>query len=538
MAIGTINYRSWASRGHVVENRSYERAEEYTTSPIRIAYLKSCMESQKLDRDGWNITEFEVRNEGDKLAAIFIKERTFDVVSYAMKNGHVMHEIDGIKIHGRILKDSEIIATYNERIELKAEVERLRARLQIDPGGGDAIDAAESAMDHLRHSLNDMTARRDVAQSVAENLRSVLEPFARILDDGWASALADEREIGLINSESNGKAGKYNKTVTIGALRKAARAFYGQKQAESGNLLMPEAAANAVGVTPYSAMRPFVVQAVDWALRKIAEHSEPTARDALQAIANIRTPNSVAVMEGQESAYRAVEKLFSNPPHVVAERDEGVTDSGPGSDAMRVINPDQWEREKAALNARIAHLEAAFDALEIKSGDTTDGSLWRFWSDKARQMAEKAAAAGDPCRFALGGKSLYLAYAAIGSGSNPSFEGHRALAILANDEEEAKRHAFDVLSDGNQFVRSIDIGKASKFMDDINSLAVPADAIVISGEITDAIVEAYKDGYQRKIDDIWSQSPTEDPYAGHGAIGYGIRAAIKQAAKEFTACNS
>lgn len=42
--------------------------------------------------------------------------------------------------------------------------------------------------------------------------------------------------------------------------------------------------------------------------------SGPSARDALQAIANLPTGKSEDVMEGQEQAYRAVEALFSVPP--------------------------------------------------------------------------------------------------------------------------------------------------------------------------------------------------------------------------------
>ena len=45
----------------------------------------------------------------------------------------------------------------------------------------------------------------------------------------------------------------------------------------------------------------------------------PTALDALQAIANLPTGKNEDEMNGQESAYRAVESLFLSPPHVEAE---------------------------------------------------------------------------------------------------------------------------------------------------------------------------------------------------------------------------
>lgn len=45
----------------------------------------------------------------------------------------------------------ELMAVRRELAEARAENDRLRERLQFDPGGGDAIDALESAMEHLRH---------------------------------------------------------------------------------------------------------------------------------------------------------------------------------------------------------------------------------------------------------------------------------------------------------------------------------------------------------------------------------------------------
>lgn len=50
--------------------------------------------------------------------------------------------------------------------------------------------------------------------------------------------------------------------------------------------------------------------------REALGHTEPSARDALQAIANLPTGKSEDVMAGHEDAYRAVEKLFSAPPHI------------------------------------------------------------------------------------------------------------------------------------------------------------------------------------------------------------------------------
>lgn len=44
----------------------------------------------------------------------------------------------------------------------------------------------------------------------------------------------------------------------------------------------------------------------------------PTARDALQAIADLPTPDNLERMAGHEDAYRAVEKLFGTATPYVA----------------------------------------------------------------------------------------------------------------------------------------------------------------------------------------------------------------------------
>ena len=42
-----------------------------------------------------------------------------------------------------------------------------------------------------------------------------------------------------------------------------------------------------------------------------------------------------------------------------------------------------------ALSARVAELEAANDAAEKSHRISDHGNLWRFWSDKAREMSSK-----------------------------------------------------------------------------------------------------------------------------------------------------
>jgi hypothetical protein len=44
-----------------------------------------------------------------------------------------------------------------------------------------------------------------------------------------------------------------------------------------------------------------------------------------------------------------------------------------------------------AQAARIEELEAAIDSIETSNGLTSNGNLWRFWSEKARQQIEKNA---------------------------------------------------------------------------------------------------------------------------------------------------
>ena len=58
-------------------------------------------------------------------------------------------------------------------------------------------------------------------------------------------------------------------------------------------------------------------------------------------------------------------------------------------------------------NARIAELEAANDAAEA-AGEYSDGGLWRFWSEKSLELANKSKA--DKVRIAkLEGAVQYIA---------------------------------------------------------------------------------------------------------------------------------
>jgi hypothetical protein len=47
--------------------------------------------------------------------------------------------------------------------------------------------------------------------------------------------------------------------------------------------------------------------------------------------------------------------------------------------------------ELKAQAARIEELEAVIDSIETSNGLTSNGNLWRFWSEKARQQIEKNA---------------------------------------------------------------------------------------------------------------------------------------------------
>jgi hypothetical protein len=61
--------------------------------------------------------------------------------------------------HARLQKAAAMLAVGTDDLavafdEQQTEIERLRARLQIDPGGSDAIDGLEAAVEMLRAQLD------------------------------------------------------------------------------------------------------------------------------------------------------------------------------------------------------------------------------------------------------------------------------------------------------------------------------------------------------------------------------------------------
>lgn len=60
--------------------------------------------------------------------------------------------------------DKEWGASATERARLEAEIERLRERLQFDPGGSDRIDELEDAANHLRTEIERLTKQGQADQ--------------------------------------------------------------------------------------------------------------------------------------------------------------------------------------------------------------------------------------------------------------------------------------------------------------------------------------------------------------------------------------
>lgn len=50
--------------------------------------------------------------------------------------------------------------------------------------------------------------------------------------------------------------------------------------------------------------------------------------------------------------------------------------------------------------------------------------------------------------------------------------------------------------------------------------------VLVPSEPTEAMIDAGYVAYARKADDVWSVTPTEEPLAGGGAMGYAYRAMI------------
>lgn len=58
--------------------------------------------------------------------------------------------------------------------QLTADNKRMADRLCIDPGGGDAIDEAEMALEFVKHDRNTLTAERDALQAELDTARGLL----------------------------------------------------------------------------------------------------------------------------------------------------------------------------------------------------------------------------------------------------------------------------------------------------------------------------------------------------------------------------
>ena len=105
------------------------------------------------------------------------------------------------------------------------------------------------------------------------------------------------------------------------------------------------------------------------------ENTAPSAIDALQVIADLPTGATEDVMRGQEDAYRAVEALFSTPPHIVCTPREASPYGAPPQtepDGQRLTAadfevlehalsrlPDEWQQEGGAILAKLNGMRAA-----------------------------------------------------------------------------------------------------------------------------------------------------------------------------------
>lgn len=111
-------------------------------------------------------------------------------------------------------------------------------------------------------------------------------------------------------------------------------------------------------------------------------------------MADRATLSSAAVAE-REPAYWAVHSKTGMHiglwPHK-SDADEALRGYEGGTITTLYLDPppvSELGAENARLKARIAELEDASDETEIENGLTSDGSLWRWWSSKCREVAAK-----------------------------------------------------------------------------------------------------------------------------------------------------
>ena len=105
-----------------------------------------------------------------------------------------------------------------------------------------------------------------------------------------------------------------------------------------------------------------------------ASAAEPTAIDALQAIADLPTGKNLDVMTGHEDAYRAIEKLFPSPPYIAAHEervdtilDTILADTGPLS--------AEDEENVRQFDAVVAKASATVSRRKRWASDLTDDEL-------------------------------------------------------------------------------------------------------------------------------------------------------------------
>lgn len=81
------------------------------------------------------------------------------------------------------------------------------------------------------------------------------------------------------------------------------------------------------------------------------------------------------------------------PRSISVTKDHDVTDRWRLGNPDTAIEPLYPASAIHRLQERVDELEAALDQREVESGLTSDGNLWRFWSQKAKDVAAKLYAA-------------------------------------------------------------------------------------------------------------------------------------------------
>lgn len=145
----------------------------------------------------------------------------------------------------------------------------------------------------------------------------------------------------------------------------------------------------------------------------LAAAPQPSARDALQAIADLPTGRTEEVMEGQEQAYRAVERLFPTPPMILARPSAPETQSDDLRPALERVRQITLQAEAARFC-----MAEIIKRVDMALGEDTALPGWML-TDAPETLAWAVVVDGEIVWVDVGAKHDVAEHVAEGEGGKP-----------------------------------------------------------------------------------------------------------------------